>query len=75
MTEDSEIEELTVDTNVSPESRQIQQLGRIDVPDNMWDEMGLSVEDEVMVRYNEDRDCIEVHNRNKVLSEAFDKFD
>ncbi len=58
---------VNVDGNIEPEQRQIQDLGRVDVPDEMWDEMGVSRGDSVMVKFDKEKDGVLIRRLEDVL--------
>lgn len=49
------------------ESRQIQALGRVSVPNEWWEELGLDEGDRVVLKQKED--YLEVHSMKKVVEE------
>jgi hypothetical protein len=57
-----------MDEKPDSESRKIQTMGRVDVPNDMWNFLGLEHEDTVLVRINEDKECVEIHSQSKVES-------
>lgn len=57
-------------TEVEPQTRKIQSLGRVDVPDNFWDAMGLDEGDEVILSYDGEENVVEVHSKAEKLSEV-----
>ena len=66
---DGEISKMSTEPEgeVKSETRTIQQLSRVAVPEEWWEEYGLSVGDEVVVKKEDDH--IEIHSMEKVISE------
>lgn len=60
---------MSVDTGEEKEteSRKIQQLSRVAVPEEWWDDLGMEVGDEVLVRKEDEH--IEIHSMEKIINE------
>jgi len=68
---DDDINDLVVEVDNEPEpvTRKVQKLGRVDIPDIQLDAIGISVEDEVIVTYDDEENCVKIYDKVEMLSE------